>query len=389
LSTVLCTNGLLSKTLCVVRSLGAKGIRTIVAEKTRWHSSGFSKFCSKSVVSPDPAKQPEPYLDWLVDTIRRERCDVLFPMDDDTMRLAVEHRKALEPVCRIVLPPSESYRIAADKGKTLEVASKIGIPCPQTVQWGEGETDLSVLLERTSPLRYPLLIKPRGSSGSRGIRQVYHSDELISAFAAVHKLYPNPLIQEMIPQGPKYDVCLCYDANHRLKASFVQQEVRNYPLDRGPSTVHVSVEYPELLEMSIKLMDHLQWIGVADIEFMVDPRNGEPMLMEINPRFWSSLHLAVRSGVDFPWLLYQMAIGQNVAAVHEYRIGTKGRSLLPGDLLHFLSNPQRWKMDPPFWTLKYPDDTFSRSDPMPAVGLLLAAVRYGWKPETWRFLIRR
>ncbi|MCY9664240.1 ATP-grasp domain-containing protein [Paenibacillus alginolyticus] len=389
MSIVLCTNGLLSKTLCVVRSLGSRGIRTITAEKTRLHASGFSKYCSSSVLSPDPGKVPEQYLEWLVDTIRKEHCDVLFPMDDDTLEIVMDNRDLLESLCRVVIPPTESYRIAADKGKTIQVASKLGIPCPQTVEWDDDEIDADILRKRTEHMRYPLLLKPRKSSGSRGIRCVEHPDELLVTFLEVHKYYPKLLIQEMIPQGPKYDVCVCYDAEHRLQASFVQKEVRNYPLDRGPSTVCKSVEYPELLEISKKLMDHLNWYGVADIEFMIDPRSGEPKLMEINPRFWASVPLAVRAGIDFPWLQYQLAIGKSIEPVHTYQVGVYSRSIIPGEILHFISNPKRFQMDPPMWTTKIADDTLSIHDPMPTIGLLLSAARYGWKPETWRFLIRR
>ncbi len=40
------------------------------------------------------------------------------------------------------------------------------------------------------------------------------------------------------------------------------------------------------------------------VEFKLDPRDNTPKLMEINPRFWGSLALAIESGVNFPYLLY-------------------------------------------------------------------------------------
>jgi hypothetical protein len=53
--------------------------------------------------------------------------------------------------------------------------------------------------------------------------------------------------------------------------------------------------------------------------------------MEVNARFWGSLQLAIDSGVDFPWLLYQIAIGKKPDFVNNYKIGLKSRWLL-GDL---------------------------------------------------------
>ncbi len=43
------------------------------------------------------------------------------------------------------------------------------------------------------------------------------------------------------------------------------------------------------------------------LELKVDDADGTPRIMEMNPRFWGSLALALRAGVDFPWLLYQLA----------------------------------------------------------------------------------
>ena len=71
--------------------------------------------------------------------------------------------------------------------------------------------------------------------------------------------------------------------------------------------------------------------GVAMVEFKVSAE-GTPYLMEVNGRFWGSLQLAIDAGVDFPWLLYQMAIGENPGNVKPYITGIKCRWLL-GDLV--------------------------------------------------------
>ncbi len=43
--------------------------------------------------------------------------------------------------------------------------------------------------------------------------------------------------------------------------------------------------------------------------------------MEINPRLSASIELAVRSGVDFPYLIYQWASGEPMTEVKNYRVG--------------------------------------------------------------------
>jgi len=60
---------------------------------------------------------------------------------------------------------------------------------------------------------------------------------------------------------------------------------------------------------------------------------GSPYLIEVNGRFWGSLQLAIDAGVDFPWLLYRVALGEPAEAVEDYAIGVRNLWLL-GDLDH-------------------------------------------------------
>ncbi|MEB3101829.1 carboxylate--amine ligase [Ferviditalea candida] len=386
---VLCTNGLLSKSLAVVRSLGSRGVEVIAADKTRVHPSGFSKYCKKTLTYPDPAKKPDAFWDWLKTVLVREKFDVLFLMDEDTMSAAVKHKAELESLCLVALPSDEHYSVCADKGQLMKLAELAQVPYPKTFFPDPSEPirdQLEILLKQ---LRFPLVIKPRHSSGGRGVRFAGTEQELESKYEEICKQYPNPIIQEFIPAGPKFDISLCYNGEHECIASFAQKHLRNYPIDRGPSTVYESVYEPRLIEYAQRLMKHLPWHGVIDAEFMIDPRSGEPKLLEINPRFCNALHLSIRCGVDFPWILCQSLLGNEVEPIDHYPTGKRGRTLFPGDVLHFLSNPKRLQMDPPLWTTKLLDDMLSWNDPKPIIGFFLAALRYSISPDAWKFLISR
>jgi len=68
------------------------------------------------------------------------------------------------------------------------------------------------------------------------------------------------------------------------------------------------------------------------VEFKVSC-DGTPFLMEVNARFWGSLQLAIDAGVDFPWLLYQLATGRTPDTIECYKVGIKNRWLV-GDVAH-------------------------------------------------------
>lgn len=386
--TVLLTDGVQRKTLSAVRALGRNGIRTIVGEKISFSPAGCSRFSSKSFVYPDPVRNPKAFYQTLLEQISRTSSCVLFPMDDITTQIIMDNREELEKRCIIPLPKEDSFRIASDKYATSLLATRSEVECPLTFM----PMSFAELDHLANEIDYPVIIKPRKSSGSRGIRVISNADELLIQYEQIHRLFPYPMIQEYIPQGERYDVCLLYDQTHQLKCSFIQKELRHFPVEMGPSTVQESVEYPELLELSIRLMKELKWTGIVEIEYMIDPRSGSPKLMEINPRFWNSLELSVQCGVDFPNLLLKVAQNEFFENVSHYEVGRRTRWLIPGDTLHFLFNKKRLQMNPPFISRRenpLNDDSFLLSDLLPTIATLIACLRYGLDPNAWKMMFKR
>lgn len=389
--TVLITDAQLRKTLAAIRSLGNKGIDIIASEDTRWTTSSFSKFCGRGLVYPRPGKQPEAFFEWLVKTIQEDLVEVLFPMDDNVMDVVIAHKEELQKLCRMLIPDEESYNIASDKGLAVMAAQKAGLNCPETCMPNK-EYDLLNLEVYIAELAFPLVVKPRKSNGSRGIVVVNKREDFVKEYLKVHQSFPFPLIQEYICPGPRFDVCLLFNNESQLKASFVQEELRHFPLDRGPSTVQKSVWRPDLVELAAGLLKDLNWQGIAEVEFMYDEKDGKFKFMEINPRFWNSLHLSILSGVNFPWLLYQLIMDGDVPEVSKYEIGVKCRWSLPGDILHFIVNKNRFKMDPPLWAGKRSgvhDDVLSLSDPGPTIGFLLACLHFLPDKDMWKQMFAR
>ena len=69
------------------------------------------------------------------------------------------------------------------------------------------------------------------------------------------------------------------------------------------------------------------------VEFKKDIRDNQFKLMEINPRFWGSLDLSIASGIDFPYLLYKMAVEGDIKPTFNYRTGLRYAWTLPIDLV--------------------------------------------------------
>ncbi|MFB9325189.1 ATP-grasp domain-containing protein [Paenibacillus aurantiacus] len=384
----LVTDALLRKSLAAVRSLGAKGIPVYAAESTRLTPAGFSKYCAGRLLSPHPVEQPADYAAWLLETAAKMPGLVLLPMDEASVGVTIAHRERLAVSASFLQPEAEPFRRAADKYETVLAARSLGMETPLTWLPG-GEEELAAI---ASSEAFPLVIKPRHSSGSRGIRFVHNATELGTAYREAAAGGLPPMIQQYIPPGERLDAAMLLDAEGRVVASFVQREVRHYPADIGPSTVQESIAMPELAEQAAALLAKLGWRGVAEAEWMRDPRDGRLKLMEINPRYWNSLHLAIQSGVDFPYLHYRLALGERVTPITSYAIGQVTRNLLPGDLLRAISTGAWRGLDPPLFGKggrPVEDDILSRRDPLAAAGFGLACARYALDARMWRKLFKR
>jgi predicted ATP-grasp superfamily ATP-dependent carboligase len=126
-------------------------------------------------------------------------------------------------------------------------------------------------------------------------------------------------------------------------------------------------------KIAISLLKEFNWHGVAMVEFKLDERTNEPVLMEINPRFWGSLNQAISAGVNFPLLLHTMAVEGDVKPVLNYKLGFKSRWLL-GDIrsyIDYINNKgcqfSRYKDFFNFVDKNTCYDDISLTDPLPTI----------------------
>ena len=383
---VLVTDGHFRKTLAVVRSLGRKGVQVTVGERTFLNTSFFSKYCTRRLIYPSPRQAQNQFIEFLIKEIKKNHYDCLFPMEEETLLLLAKNHSEISQYTYLLSPDLEKIEFVRDKSNLMQFAENIGIPAPRTFH-----VSPSFPLPLDS-IPIPAVIKPRISSGSLGIVYVKKREEIIPSYQRVHERFPFPIVQEWIPDGGgSYGFSALYDENSRVKAVFVHKKLRMYPVQGGASTLGEGVEHPQVMEMGLSLLKSLNWVGVGMVEFKVDPRDGMPKLMEVNPRFWGSLQLAIASGVDFPYLILKMARRESFEPILRYPVGKRFRWLLLGDLLHFFNNPHRFHLHPSFFDFFDPDTcyaTFEKDDPLPFFGSMATFFTFLYDPEMKRFLER-
>lgn len=385
LKRVMVTDASQRKSVPIIRSLGKKGVHVVAGEDRPLSMGFYSRFASQRLRYPPPEKE-EQFINWLIDSGRAGKFDIVFPIDERTMGPVTKYKGELEKYLTVPVVDHDTFMLARNKARTMEFAEKLGIPVPRTVVCSR-EEDLPDILKM---MPVPAVIKARESSGSRGLCYVYDSSRIFNEYKRIHVKYPFPLVQEFIPPGGStYGVEGLCDHGRVLRL-FVHRRIREYPINGGPSTLRESIYKPDILDHAVRLLAAIEWHGVVMLEFKEDPRTGKCVLIEINPKFWGSIALPIAAGVDFPYLLYQLACMRKICEEYSYPEHVMCRWLLPGDLLHFIFNPDRFNLEPSFFDFRNTSyDIFDTRDLGPMLLLIITLARDLFMRRTWTDKIMR
>lgn len=313
---VLITDSGYKHALGAARSLGRNGIYVIAGATNRYAPTFFSKYCRERLIYPHP-RDSDGFANFILNYVKKKKIDVVLPIGYLTSTALSKHKSEISGYTILPIADWKSMEIAANKDKTLELAEGLRIRVPR------------IFRNIAEIKNFPIVAKRIKESGY--VRYINSFDELDRSGLS------DSILQEYIPGNGYGFFALLNHGN--LRAFFMHKRLREYPITGGPSTAAESIYDPKLKEMSLRLLKALNWHGVAMVEFKKDNRDGEYKLMEINPKFWGSLDLAIASGVDFPYLAVKMATDGDVDQISDYRIGLKFRWPFPDDFLHLLARP--------------------------------------------------
>ena len=162
---------MLRKSLEICRELGCCGHSVLAGETEPIFLSRYSRYVTKWFTYPSPLLAPEAFRTWLQATVARHRVDVVIPTDDETVALLSRERPQ---GVGALLPPQEAFRTLRDKATAAGAMAEAGVRHPETI----AVTDVRELPAAISRLGLPLVIKPRISAGSRGLRIVHRPEDV-------------------------------------------------------------------------------------------------------------------------------------------------------------------------------------------------------------------
>jgi carbamoyl-phosphate synthase large subunit len=239
-----------------------------------------------------PAGAAPGFADALLNRCLTLGVDIVLPTVDAELRpLAGARGKFAAGGIELLLAPAAALDVILDKLILVQHCADV-VRVPRTEVFGP----------RVDPAQwtYPVIVKPRQGSGSRGVVIVGSAAELAALDRSAELI-----IQEFLP-GEEYSVDVLADAGGRVVASVPRLRAR---VDSGVSVGGRTVHDPEVEAFGRAVAQATGVTFVANVQCKRDA-SGAPALLEVNPRMPGTLGLTIASGVDMPRLALAALLGK-------------------------------------------------------------------------------
>lgn len=301
--------------LAVVRSLGRHGVPVVVVDD-EYSIGRFSKYTTRAVRAPNLRKEKET-VDFLLNLGHRLDLKgwVLFPTRDELVAAFSRYKTPLAELFRVPTPEWEVTKWAWNKWNTYSMAQKLAIPiprtwCPRTLE------DIDNI-----DAEFPLCVKPSVKEDffyatKAKAWRANSLEELKELFqrASGHVGSNEVLVQEIIPgDGTCQFSCCMFIKDGVAIGTMEAQRWRQHPPEFGRAATFVeSIDLPVIEEPTLRFLRAINYYGLAEVEYKLDPRDGKYKLLDVNARTWGFHALGLPAGVDFSYMLYADQVGEAV-----------------------------------------------------------------------------
>jgi len=231
--------------------------------------------------------------------------------------------------CAVPHQPYAAVRRAFDKSELAKTAQAVGLAPPRTLALGP-----TTLNDWDGPLvvKQRLHVVPGQGGSARIETRVFNGPRSARSWCAQLLDEGRPaILQEVVPGG-LVALTVLVDASYVPVAAVQQEALRVWPQPAGVSSFAITTAVDaDLLNRVVALLAALGLTGLAQVQLLRDAF-GALRCIDLNPRTYGSLALAISAGVDLPVLWAAQALGR--AHRRALLLGRPGASYqwLEGDL---------------------------------------------------------
>jgi predicted ATP-grasp superfamily ATP-dependent carboligase len=372
---ILVTDGETRSVVAACRGLAADGFRVAAVAGTRPAPAHWSRRVEERISLPHPLEDPEAFIEGIRRVVSARSYGALIPGSDASLNILSRERDRIEAHVPMGLPLRRAVAASLSKLALAGAAAGAGLAAPESAICAT--TDEA--LEAARRMGFPILLKPisslvdvAGVPMRVGSVRVDDPDRL----AALAPTYGSPCLIERTEQGSivSYAGVL---ADGRLLGTAVSRYLRTWYPDAGNVCCSESIEVdPALTERVMRLLEALEWQGIFELELIERP-DGSYAALDLNPRLYGSVALAIAAGADLPAIWSRWLLGECPSPVTA-RPGLRYR-WEDADLRHALSAAREGQLGKAAAILMPRRGTthpyFVRADPGPFVARTIELMR--------------
>jgi carbamoyl-phosphate synthase large subunit len=264
--------------------------------------------------------------------------DVLLPTLDSELRVFAALQRELSELGMAVLVPDLECIEAVSKPRLTALAEQAHVRTPES----EAITTPSAIGRLLERLGAPLVVK----GVYYGAHIASSESDAVAAFHCHVGAWGLPVIVQKHIQGEEYNVAALGDGTGRTVGAVAMRKMAL--TDKGKAWAGVTVRDEQLLAVTRRIIEHLEWRGGMEVELMREAKTGDLYVMEINPRFPAWVHLTTTAGQNLAFAAVRLAAGLGARTLRDYRAGIRFVRIAldqTGDLATFGALSQEGQVD--------------------------------------------
>lgn len=291
---ILVTYGWCRTAYVAVKALASDGHEVYTCSHLTPSMSGISRFTKGSAKTPDHTRSAEEFTKAVGALAEKWRIDLILPGHEDALILRKHSEFLPKSVC-LACPCLKQLEVGLDKLETTVRAEVAGVPVPKTLK---AEPDK--IEKACASIGYPVMIKLAHSNSAKGIFPALTEPELLELMQSgrLSQTDASDLYVQKFHRGPVVGSCFLSESG-KIRFEFQEKYRRTKNEGMGTSVYREPYTSPQLSEWVRRLVKELDWTGIGHFDFIRDEVTGEYVLLEMNPRPWGAINLALVNGFDF------------------------------------------------------------------------------------------
>lgn len=278
-----------------------------------------------ATVQTDPGMADTVYLQPLTFTtvskiIARERPDgILLGFGGQTalnLGLGLEEKGVLKKYeVQVLGTPIETIRMTEDRELFKKALGKINVKTPKSF----AVTGVTEALRAAKKIGYPIMLRSGYSLGGLGSGKIADEAELSTRAAEALHGAPQILIEEYLAGWKEIEYEIVRDAADNAITVCNMENFDPMGVHTGesivvaPSQTLTNEEYHRLREIAIRVARAVGIIGECNIQYALNPKNGDYRVIEMNARLSRSSALASKAtGYPLAFVAAKLALGKNL-----------------------------------------------------------------------------